>query len=363
MTTHGWNFGVSDIANLPTSETDTGKVLAPDGSGGLTWVTPTPGVTDHGALTGLLDDDHTGYLLATGTRTGATSQRQTFTNAVDTSAFYEIGAVKTIHVPGTHNVFLGALTGGSVTGTDNAGIGYSALASLDAGNFNAAFGSQALFANTTGTSNAAIGYQALYSNTTGSYNAAIGYLAGRYHADGVTALQDPENSIYIGYNAQGKDNADSNSIVIGYQAIGKGANTVVLGNTSHTATYLYGVLTLVSNISLTAANIVTDTTTGIKIGTATTQKLGFWNATPVVQPSAYTQTYSTADKTLVAYTADDESAAYTGIDNAQAGTVYAQLTDLNALRTAYETLRAFTEDGMKMLNSVVDDLQTIGLVG
>lgn len=32
-----------------------------------------------------------------------------------------------------------------------------------------------------------------------------------------------------------------------------------------------------------AANIVVNATTGTKIGTATTQKLGFYNATPVVQ--------------------------------------------------------------------------------
>ena len=35
-----------------------------------------------------------------------------------------------------------------------------------------------------------------------------------------------------------------------------------------------------------AANIALDTTTGTKIGTATTQKLGFFNATPVVQQAA-----------------------------------------------------------------------------
>jgi hypothetical protein len=35
-----------------------------------------------------------------------------------------------------------------------------------------------------------------------------------------------------------------------------------------------------------AKNIVMNTTTGTKIGTATTQKLAFWNATPVVQPTA-----------------------------------------------------------------------------
>ena len=45
-------------------------------------------------------------------------------------------------------------------------------------------------------------------------------------------------------------------------------------------------LTLSSNLTISTKNIVTDTTTGTKIGTATTQKLGFFNATPVVQPTA-----------------------------------------------------------------------------
>lgn len=37
-----------------------------------------------------------------------------------------------------------------------------------------------------------------------------------------------------------------------------------------------------------ATNIVVGSTTGTKIGTATTQKLGFFNATPIVQPAAAT---------------------------------------------------------------------------
>jgi hypothetical protein len=45
-------------------------------------------------------------------------------------------------------------------------------------------------------------------------------------------------------------------------------------------------LTLSGNLTISTKNIVTDTTTGTKIGTATTQKLAFWNATPVVQPTA-----------------------------------------------------------------------------
>lgn len=46
--------------------------------------------------------------------------------------------------------------------------------------------------------------------------------------------------------------------------------------------------TMTGNLGLNAVNIVTDTTTGTKIGTATTQKLGFFNATPIVQVGATT---------------------------------------------------------------------------
>jgi hypothetical protein len=34
-----------------------------------------------------------------------------------------------------------------------------------------------------------------------------------------------------------------------------------------------------------AVNMVFNTTTGTKIGTTTAQKIGFWNATPIVQPN------------------------------------------------------------------------------
>jgi len=56
-----------------------------------------------------------------------------------------------------------------------------------------------------------------------------------------------------------------------------------------------------------------------------------------------------------AYTWDDESTPFTGINNAQAGTPYAQLTDLNALRVAYEALRDWYEN-------LRTALQTHGLI-
>lgn len=62
-----------------------------------------------------------------------------------------------------------------------------------------------------------------------------------------------------------------------------------------------GTITLVDS-----GNIVAQTGTGTKIGTAASQKIGFWNATPVVQPAGANQaaltdsTTGTAGGTLVA---------------------------------------------------------------
>lgn len=57
-----------------------------------------------------------------------------------------------------------------------------------------------------------------------------------------------------------------------------------------------GGITMTDNLTISTKNIITDTTTGTKIGTSTTQKLGFFNKTPVVQPSAYTPSNVTTDR-------------------------------------------------------------------
>jgi hypothetical protein len=62
-------------------------------------------------------------------------------------------------------------------------------------------------------------------------------------------------------------------------------STVLASISSAGAGSLVG-LTLTGDLTISTKDIVTDTTTGTKIGTATTQKLGFFNATPVVQQAA-----------------------------------------------------------------------------
>lgn len=49
------------------------------------------------------------------------------------------------------------------------------------------------------------------------------------------------------------------------------------------------ILNTAGSLTITDLNIVLGTTTGTKFGTATSQKLGFWNVTPIIQPASANQ--------------------------------------------------------------------------
>jgi len=72
----------------------------------------------------------------------------------------------------------------------------------------------------------------------------LGYAAGRYLANGSTALDTPENSTYIGTCTRGAAADDNNVTVIGYCACACGDNTVSIGNGDVTATHINGNLIL-----------------------------------------------------------------------------------------------------------------------
>jgi hypothetical protein len=80
-----------------------------------------------------------------------------------------------------------------------------------------------------------------------------------------------------------------------------GSNNMVIGSRLSVPTDsgfrldIEGTLRVQGSVTLTdASNLIFATTTGTKIGTATSQKLAFWNATPIVQP-----TTAVASATLV----------------------------------------------------------------
>lgn len=86
-----------------------------------------------------------------------------------------------------------------------------------------------------------------------------------------------------------------------------------------------GALSLAGNVTLAALNIILDATTGTKIGTSTSQKLAFWNKTPVIQQAHADQGAVTLTAgAALATTAATQSTPY-GFSQAQADGLIARV--------------------------------------
>lgn len=115
--------------------------------------------------------------------------------------------------------------------------------------------------------------------------------------------------------------------------------------------------TLTGDLTMSTHNIVTDATTGTQFGTASTQKISFWGATPIVRGTAFTQTYSTSTHTHSNITATNPPAGGTG---ATAG-AYDTAAHRDALIASVTALIVDMANVKSVLNAVVDDLQAVGL--
>ena len=138
------------------------------------------------------------------------------------------------------------------TGSSNVALGYNALVANTTGNSNEAVGYSALSNNISGNLNVGIGQQALGGITQGDANIGIGYRAGLYTETG-SILRSATDGIYIGQQAKGSTNGQTNEIVIGRHAVGLGSNTTVLGATSAVSATIYGTLNAPSGISANGA--------------------------------------------------------------------------------------------------------------
>jgi len=208
---------------------------------------------------------------------------------------------------GYQNTAVGAFAGmETTTGYDNAFIGRSAGQENTTGNLNVAVGSASLLFNLIGIANTAIGYgslinskadhntglgfQSLLNVTTGtqntslgsrslenivsaSQNIGIGYLVGGNRSS-------MTQTILIGNSAVPLANAQTNQIVIGHALTGRGSNTIAIGTAAVTDNFIAGNFNIVDG-----RNLIPGTVTGTRIGTLATQRIAFWNKTPIVQPT------------------------------------------------------------------------------
>jgi hypothetical protein len=115
-----------------------------------------------------------------------------------------------------------------------------------------------------------------------------------------------------------------------------------------------------------ATDLVIGTGTGSKLGQSGS-KLGFFGVTPVARPSAYTQTYATADKTH----ANPTSVNLTGIASSSTGSALAEPSvsytqaemqqNFRRIQDQHNALVTDLADVKQIVNSVIDDLQALGL--
>jgi hypothetical protein len=134
-----------------------------------------------------------------------------------------------------------------ITGENNNGMGYGAMASLNAGFYNNAMGGSAMQSLTSGQGNVAVGAIAMGSVvstnysigigyranfwSTGTANIGIGYEAGT-STDSANAVGDDDHMLFIGVES-GKDRARgdtlTNAAAFGYRAYVHKSNTAQLG--------------------------------------------------------------------------------------------------------------------------------------
>jgi hypothetical protein len=160
----------------------------------------------------------------------------------NTSGYYNVAvgsrALKFIN-SGFSNVALGfTALENNTSGQRNVALGTNSLNSVVSGTDNFGLGAFAM-QFTTGNKNIGVGSQVLYENTTGSSNIAFGLDAGR-RISGGSANQTSNQSIFIGEDTRASAAGNTNEMVLGHTAIGQGSNTVTLGNSSITKTFLRG---------------------------------------------------------------------------------------------------------------------------
>ncbi len=138
-----------------------------------------------------------------------------------------------MHNTGSLNTFLGNEAGNfNLTAGSSTGIGHLALNDLTGGPSNTAVGFNAALSTRTGEGNTAVGASALAANTLGSFNVAVGLNA--------LTFSTANDNIGIGTDAGFNLTTGGNNIMIRNAGVAGESETIRLGNSSHTRTFLSG---------------------------------------------------------------------------------------------------------------------------
>lgn len=225
-----------------------------------------------------------------------------------------VGHIAGYQATGNRNTFIGGTAGQSKTsGGDNTYVGCDAGRNESNGSYNTFVGSQG---NAPPSMSSAIGLGCNTGNAN-NYTLVIGVSTQLTTATNQAIIGSaaiPYNNVYfnditsstaqsVTLNAcggSGTNIAGGPLNLAGGKGSGSGAGGSLIFKTSTTLGTGTTLQTLVSRLTISGGAVTTDAstatwadalnfvfseTTGTKIGTATSQKIGFWNATPIVQPT------------------------------------------------------------------------------
>jgi len=106
---------------------------------------------------------------------------------------------------------------------------------------------------------------------------------GVFRARAQNAATTPKNYAQIFFTMEEDSaGAEDGSINLNILKNGASTNAIMINDGNN------GLIDFAMDLDISTKNILTDTTTVTKIGTATNQKIGFYNTTPVIQPTALT---------------------------------------------------------------------------
>lgn len=275
-----------------------------------------------------------------------------------------------------HNAMRGAASGSA----KSVAIGVGANQSVNGGFFNVIIGYQAANSGTSLNSSVILGYQAGFRQTTAgnlfivdnvarastTVEAQNCYLYGSMTANGYLQLNIPtttNNAVREAYKAQAYVSTGStgaaNGFGVGYSWYAETATDATYQQQGAINTAWIDATNATRKAKMSLSAYDTAARLGIEIeASGSSAKLGFYGATPVTQPTTYTQTYSTASKTNptataanLSTTAATQTTPWGFATQAQADDI---ATQVNKMQTDYINLQ-------KLVNAIIDDLQALGL--
>ena len=219
---------------IPNVDGDAGQVLSTDGSGIVSWITPSTAssstfvdLTSNQNIGGVKNFSNdikiNGLLIGKGTGNG--DQNLAVGTSLGTGTGYR-------------NTGIGVAALNSFSGTsfgNNTGVGYFSMVGLTTGYGNTSIGAETMFNVGSNDNNTAIGNQSLI-NAESSDNTATGANAGSNVTTG-------GGNTFIGRAANVSNGTFYNSTAIGREAIATASNTIQLGNNTITNVNTSGTIT------------------------------------------------------------------------------------------------------------------------